>query len=169
MAGISSLGVGSGLDLEGLVTSLMKAEQQPLLSLQKKEASYNSRISALGSLKSSLASLQTAATALTPGAGQTASDKFATYSATIADSAIASTTAGTGAVAGSYSLEISSLAKAQRLVSPAFTLATSALNASGTLKIELGKIVDNTAPTLDTFAPDTHVNSTSISPREHRF
>ena len=41
---VSSLGVGSGLDLNGILTSLMQVEQQPLLAMQKKEASYQARI-----------------------------------------------------------------------------------------------------------------------------
>ena len=155
MASVTSLGVGSGLDLENLVTKLMQTEQQPLLVMQKKEASYQSRISALGSLKGALASLQTAAAALTPSTGQSASDKFATYSASLADTSIGSASAAKGAVAVTYSLEISSVAKPQRLVSSVFTSTTTALNASGTLTIELGKFVDNTAPTLDTFTPDS--------------
>ena len=54
MATISSLGSGSGLDLSGLLTSLMQAEQAPLTALQKKEASYQAKISAYGSLQSAL-------------------------------------------------------------------------------------------------------------------
>lgn len=51
MATVTSLGAGSGLDLEGLVTKLMDAERVPLTELQTKEKSYNSKISALGSLQ----------------------------------------------------------------------------------------------------------------------
>lgn len=156
MAGVTSLGVGSGLDLEGLLTKLMTAEQQPLVALQKKQTSYQSRISALGSLKSTLASLQTTATALKPSTNQTAVEKFATYSASMSDTSVASASAAKGAVVGTYSLEVSSLAKAQRLVSPAsaFTSATTALDASGTLKIEFGTFVNNTAPDPDTYTAD---------------
>lgn len=153
MAAITSLGVGSGLDLEGMVTKLMQIEQQPVLALQKKEASYQSRISAIGSLTGALAALQTAAAALTPSSGQTAADKFTSYSASIADSNVATATAAKGAVAGSYSLEVTSLAKVQRLVSPAsaFTSASTPLAADGTLTIEFGKFVQGTP---STYAPD---------------
>ena len=87
---VSSLGVGSGLDLNNLLTSLMQAEQQPLVALQRKEASFQSRISALGSLKGSLSSLQTAAQGFIPTTGQTALNKYASFSATVADNTIAS-------------------------------------------------------------------------------
>lgn len=147
MASVTSLGVGSGLDLEGMLTKLMQVEQQPLTLLQKKQSSYQSKISALGTLQSSLAALQTAAAALTPSSTQTALDKFSSYSASVADSTIASASATKGAVAGTYSLEVSSLASAQRLVSPAsaFTSASTALNIdAGTLKIEFGKLTPAT-------------------------
>lgn len=146
MASVSSLGVGSGLDLSGLLTKLMQAEQQPLVALQTQEASYQARISALGTLKGSLSSLQTAATGFIPSTGQTAADKYATFSASVADTTIASATAATGAVSGTYSLEVSALAQAQRLVSPDSTniagkaAVTAGLAAGGTLKIELGAL-----------------------------
>lgn len=119
MATITSLGAGSGLDLESLITKLMDAERTPLTALQTKQSSYNSQISALGSLKSKLADLQTAANGLKPSTGQSALDKFASYTATSSDTTIASPTATTGAVAGSYSLVVTQLAQAQRSLSNA--------------------------------------------------
>lgn len=147
MASVTSLGVGSGLDLQGILTKLMQVEQQPLTLLQNKQASYQSKISALGTLQSSLAALQTAAAGLKPSSTQSATEKFASYSASVADTSIASASAAKGAVAGSYSLEISSLATAQRLVSPAsaFTSASTAVNIDeGTLKIEFGQLTPAT-------------------------
>jgi flagellar hook-associated protein 2 len=119
MATVTSLGSGSGLDLEGLITNLMNAERTPLIALQKKESSYNTTISALGSLKSKLSELQTAANALKPSVGQTALDKFASFSTTVADSTIASATSETGAVTGNYALTVSKLAQVQTSISTA--------------------------------------------------
>lgn len=119
MATITSLGSGSGLDLEGLVTNLMNAERTPLIALQKQEASFNSTISALGSLKSKLSELQTAANGLKPTIGQTALDKFASFSTTVADPTITSATAASGAVTGNYALTVSKLALPQTSVSTA--------------------------------------------------
>ena len=155
MATISSLGSGSGLDLSGLLTSLMQAEQLPLTALQKKEASYQARISAFGSLKGSLSTLQAAASSLVPGKSVSAAEKYQTASATIADSTIATASATASAVAGEYSLEVTSLAKTHRLTSPdskdiAGTAAvTSSLAAGGKLKIELGSLSDTFAFTAD--------------------
>lgn len=150
MATISTLGAGSGLDLAGIVSSLMTVEAQPLAALQKKEASFQSRISSLGSLKSTLSSLKTAAEALIPSTGQTAANKYASFKASVADTAIAGASASTGAVSGNYSLEVSSLAKAHRLTTPttADALGKAALDAGllagGSLSIDLGKLDGST-------------------------
>lgn len=152
---ITSLGSGSGLDLNGLLTSLMQAEQLPLTLLQKKEASYQARISAYGSLKGVLSSLQTAASSLVPGTGVSPSEKYLTASAAIADTSVASATATASAVAGVYNLEVSALAKTHRLTSPdslnaAGALAvTSSLTDGGSLKIELGSLSSSFAYTAD--------------------
>jgi len=138
---ISSLGAGSGLDLNSLLTNLMQAEQAPLVALQSQEASYQSRISALGSLKGVLSTLQTAAAAMVPATGSTAVAKYTTFNTSVADSAIASASASTGAVAGTYSLEVSALAQGQRLVTSAYVggSATTVI-ATGDLTIEFGKL-----------------------------
>ncbi|MDT8439944.1 MAG: flagellar cap protein FliD N-terminal domain-containing protein, partial [Wenzhouxiangellaceae bacterium] len=62
MAGIQSLGVGSGLDLNALVTRLLSAERQPVeLRLARSEARFQSQLSALGTLKGAMSSLQSQA------------------------------------------------------------------------------------------------------------
>ena len=115
MATISSAGVGSGLNVESLVSSLMSVEKQPLTTLQTRQSSYQSKISALGTIKSAVATLQTAAKALTPATGSTAAASFSAYKATIADATIASATTSNTAVAGTYAIDVASLATNQRL------------------------------------------------------
>lgn len=114
MATISSAGVGSGLNVESIVSSLMSVERQPLTNLQTRQSSYQSKISALGTLKSALSTLQTAAKALVPAIGQSATAALSSYTATLADTTIGSATASSSAVAGSYSVEVSALATNQR-------------------------------------------------------
>lgn len=145
MATISSLGTGSGLDLNGLLTSLMQAEQAPLTALQTKEASYQAKFSAFGSLKGALSSLQSSASALVPGTGVTLADKYLSTNASVADTTIASASATSSAVAGTYSLEVSSLAKNQRLVTTAYAggSASTAI-ATGTLTLEFGTLSGGT-------------------------
>ncbi|MDR2014252.1 MAG: flagellar filament capping protein FliD [Azoarcus sp.] len=114
MATITSLGVGSGLNLEGLVSDLMKIERQPLVNLQKQVSSFNTKISAMGTLASKLSSLQTAAQNLKPSVLQSALEKFGTYKGTVANDSVASATVGDGASSGSYSLEVTQLAQGQK-------------------------------------------------------
>jgi flagellar hook-associated protein 2 len=130
---ISSLGVGSGLDLEGLITKLMKVETQPLTRLQTKQSAYNNQISALGQIKSALASLQTAASAMKdPG-------KLSALKAESSDATVASASAAAGAVGGSYNVNVTQIASSHKLVSGV----TPSLSA-GTLSIKVGANTEKT-------------------------
>ena len=152
MATITSLGTGSGLQLESLITKLMTAESVSLTTLQKKESSYQTKISAMGTLQNSLSSLQTAAQGMSTSTLQTATQKFASYTAKVADTTIASATASTGAVAGSYPLEVSQLAQSQKLQSSVFSSATSSVVSSdSSLKLELGSVSSGTFTANSTF------------------
>jgi flagellar hook-associated protein 2 len=121
MANVTSLGAGSGLDLEGLVTSLMSVEKRPLTLLKKQVDTYNTKISSLGKLSSKLGALQTAAKNLQPDVLQSALDKFAKYGASLSKTAsggeIGTVTADKGAVSGNYSIDVGKLAQAQKITS----------------------------------------------------
>src|SRR5664279_1316693 len=99
---ITSSGIGSGLDVNSIVSQLMALEQRPLTALATKEASYQASISALGSLKSALSAVQTAAAALVPPTGTNALDKFSVFNSSLADMSVASATTTAKAVAGTY-------------------------------------------------------------------
>ncbi len=138
---ISSPGLGSNLDVNSIITQLMSLEQRPLTALAKKEAVFQSKISALGSLKGALTTLQTAASALVPAIGTTALQKFSVFKTTIADTAIASATTTSSAVAGTYSLEVTQLAQQHRIASSTavtpFSGVGGTLPTGGTLTISL--------------------------------
>lgn len=130
---ITSLGIGSNLDVNGIISSLMALERQPVTALDTKEASYQAKLSAYGSLKGSLASFQSAAQALSTPA------KFLAQKAAVADASIFSATAAGGAASGSYSVEVGVLAQAQKLKSSGTAFAaTSSTIGSGTLTIDFG-------------------------------
>jgi flagellar hook-associated protein 2 len=135
MTTISSLGVGSGIDIESLVTKLMAVEKLPLTALNTKEASYNTKISALGSLKSAISALQDAAEDLTPGIGETAQQNLATYSATLDNTTVGSATVDSSASSsvGDYTLKVLQTARSDRLTFDAVTSLT-----AGTMTIEVG-------------------------------
>ncbi len=131
MASISSPGLGSGLDINGIVAKLMQVEAQPLTALQKKEASFQAKLSAFGSLKGALSSLQTAAQTLTNAS------TFTAKSASTADATVATATASTSATAGTYDISITTLAKAHSIRTDT-NFAAGATFGAGTLDIQIG-------------------------------
>jgi flagellar hook-associated protein 2 len=147
---ISSAGIGSGLDVNGIISQLMALEQRPLALLAQKEAKFQSQISAYGSLKGALSTFQSAvATLATPA-------KFAAVKASIADTTVATVTASSGAAAGSYSIEVQNLAQAQKLKSSPF-LATTGAVGTGKLTISFGTY------NADTFTPNADKVSKEIT------
>lgn len=140
MATISSPGVGSNLDVKSIVSQLMQVEQQPLQLLDTKEASYQAKLSAFGSLKSGLSTLQTAASKLN------LSSTFLGNKASVADASVLSANVTGTAVAGDYNIEVQSLAKAQKLVSTAGYATADTAVGQGTLSISLGSYSDAGSP-----------------------
>ena len=61
---ISSPGIGSGLDVNSIVSQLVELERKPLQLIQSKANSYQTVISAFGRVKSGMSTLQDAANAL---------------------------------------------------------------------------------------------------------
>jgi len=116
MAGITSIGVGSGLDLESLITNLLNAERTPTETrLAVREASIQANISAFGNLKSVLSAFETSL------AGLRSADDFNARSASVSDTTYFSASASGDAVIGSYSIQVLNLASAQKLASTDFT------------------------------------------------
>jgi flagellar hook-associated protein 2 len=145
---ISSAGVGSGLDVESIVTKLVAIEKQPITTLQKTETKLNSQLSSWGNVKSALASLRDAAQKLTLPS---------TWSATTAsssDTSAVNVSTNSSATAGSYSISVQSLATAQTLASASQTAATSTLG-SGTLHIKSGASASATTVDVSISATDT--------------
>jgi flagellar hook-associated protein 2 len=132
MADTSSLsGVGSGIDTTSLVSGLVSADSGRLNALKAKQTSTNSAISTLSDISSALSTLQNAVTALSTAGGA------GSFAGSSSSSAIAISTSG-NAQPGSYSMNVTQLAKAQRTYSTAYASASSALGQSGTLSIQVG-------------------------------
>lgn len=130
MASISSPGLGSGLDINGIISKLMQVESQPLTAMAAKEASFQAKLSAFGALKGALASLQTAARTLA-----TAST-YTSKSAAVSDTSVFTASASGSAVTGSYNIAVNKLAAAEREKS-ATNFGTDTFG-SGTLNITIG-------------------------------
>ena len=141
MATITSLGTGSGMDLESLVTKLMTVEKVGLTNLQKKQSSYETKFTAMGALNSVLSSLQTAAKGLQPATLKTPLSTFATFTAQLSNEAVGKASAADGAVSGTYSLEVAQLAQGNRLKSSSFSSSATAITSTaGTITLELGSM-----------------------------
>lgn len=148
MAAISSPGLGSGLDVNGLVSKLMSVERQPLTALDKKEASFQAKLSAFGSIKGSLSSLQSAVSTLT------SSSTFTGRAATVSDATVLSASASNSAAAGSYDVSVTQLAKFLTIRSDTAYAATTDTFNTGSLDITVGSTtktvtIDGTNNTLD--------------------
>lgn len=104
----SSLGVGTGIDLNSMLTKLMAVEQIPLTQLNNKISDTNTKISAYGQLKSALSTLQSAAqTFSTPS-------KLNTFSVSSSDETVLTASSAFTAAPGTYAINVTSLAKAQK-------------------------------------------------------
>ena len=108
---ISSPGVGSGLDIAGIVRQLMSIERRPLLALQQRVTQFNTQLSAYGRLKSALESFRSAMENLA------STDKFQVYSATSGDEDAFTATASSSANVGSFSIKVNALAANHRMAS----------------------------------------------------
>ena len=131
---ISSPGVGSGLDVNSIVTQLVAIEKQPLQPLQAKASTLQSQLSLYGTIKSQVSTLQDAATALASASNWSA--QVATSSNT---SAVAVSSDST-ATSSEFGLDVSRLAQAQTTASQSL-VAGAALgpgSGSGVLTIQLG-------------------------------
>jgi flagellar hook-associated protein 2 len=131
-AAITSTGIGSGLDISAIVTSLTNAfgaGQQNQLTSQ--ENSLDAQVSAFGTFTSALDTLQSTLAPLeTPSS-------LAGFIGTVSDPTIASASATTGAVAGTYTLAVQNLATAATLTSAPVAGSGTAIG-TGTLTIAVG-------------------------------
>lgn len=129
--GISSPGVGSGLDVNNIVSRLMAIESRPLTTLAAKEAKQQAQLSAFGSLKGALSSFQNNVAALA------SPNKFTAVTANLTDASLATVSSSSSAAPGKYSLEIQSLAQSQKIKSGNFA-DTNATIGTGALTIQFG-------------------------------
>jgi len=129
---ITSTGVGSGLDINAIVSSLTSAYGAAQTNeLDAEQSSLNAQLSAYGTFSSALSTLQaTLSTLQNP-------NELAGFTAAVGDKTIASATTDFDAVAGQYSLEVNNLASAASLTSQAFASGDTPVG-YGTLTLSVG-------------------------------
>lgn len=130
---ITSAGVGSGLDINGIISQLMSVESRPLSQLKAKESKEQQKLSAYGQVKSALSTFQSSVKALQDNT------KFTGTKTATSDKDVVTAAASGSAQAGSYSIEVVQLAQSHKIASGTFATSKTALSTSGkNLTIEVG-------------------------------
>ncbi|MBE0490214.1 MAG: flagellar filament capping protein FliD [Halomonas sp.] len=120
MSTITALGVGSGLDLSGLLDQLRDAERGKLAPLEAQKAQQQAKISAFGQLQSVLTTFQDSVAKLNDAS------LFQSLSANVRGEAFTATTSKT-AQPGSFNVEVTQLARAGTLATQRVAAADTAI------------------------------------------
>lgn len=126
----------TNINVSGIVSQLMSLEQRPISLLNAKEASYQAKLSAYGSISGALSGFQGAISILNSAIRTQA------LSATSSDSTTLTASAASTAAAGVYGIDITALAQAQRLVAAGQVSDTTTigLGAATTVTFDAGTI-----------------------------
>lgn len=155
---ITSPGIGSGLDVTSIVSQLMAIERQPLDKLNVKEASYQSTISAIGSLKGVLSSLQGAVATLTKEATFAGS-----YKTSSSNSESVTASASSGATVGNYNVSVTTLAQAQKLRTANTYTGIGDAFGSGKINIQFGTTTLDPLDEASAIPPGDPLNPTLVA------
>ncbi|MNK16710.1 Flagellar hook-associated protein 2 [compost metagenome] len=149
MASITNLGSVSGLPLEDILKDLQVAEQKKLELYTNRQTSFETRVTAFGQLKSAVEAVQKAAALL--GKPETMG---AVKGSVTGGDALTATVAAEGAVAGQYTINVTSVATSQTLQSGSVADRKASNGATGKFEIELS---NGTKKTVD-LKDDTSLN-----------
>lgn len=131
MASITALGVGSGLDLSGLVDQLQAAERQKLVPILEQQSAQKTKISAYGRLQSAMDRVQTSIAALNEAS------TFKQQTSTVTGDGVLAT-AGETANAGRYEVTVTQLARAGSAASNSVALDQELTATDTTLTLDFG-------------------------------
>ena len=132
MPAITSLGIGSGLDINSMVSQLVALEGRPLEQMKSQASQLQTQVSSFGKLTSLFSSLQSAANKLT------SNSIWSQSVAASSDTTSVSVVGGSTATAGSYAVSVQKLAAPQTVASGAAFSSATDLVGQGQLTIELG-------------------------------
>ena len=128
---IQAPGVGSGLDVNSIISQLMAIEREPINRIERKETITDAMVSAYGSLKSKLSTFQDAM------ANLSSASAFQVFSGTSNDETLFTTSVDSSAAAGNYSVEVTQLAERDKIATKAYTDSNTVVG-EGTLTISVG-------------------------------
>ncbi|KTD41554.1 flagellar filament capping protein FliD [Legionella parisiensis] len=154
--GLSTPGIGSGLDIKAMVESMVKADLMPAqLRHDKKLNSVTTELSAFGQLKSAIANFQTALNSLSNAS------EFNKMNLSLSEPGYISASTTEQAAEGLYQIKVNQLAQAQSLASGYFANNSSSVG-NGSITINFGTYSNaNTTFTLNTEVSPVTIN---ISP-----
>ena len=148
---LTATGVGSGLDIEGLISQLMAAERIPVEQrLVKRETEITQDISALGSLKGALSAFQSTLSSVN------AIDTYEKRNASSSNTSAVTVSATSDAAVGTYNLSVASLANTQSLAVRNQFSSVNEVVGTGALTFTFG----TTSYTADTSTPVNTANDT---------
>jgi len=135
MSGITISGLGTGLDIGGMVTAIADAEKAPKQAqIDRLTTKTETSLSAVGTLTSAVETFEASLTAL-----ESSSSSFEGLGVQSSADGVASATAGAGAVPGSYEVEVISLASSSKVASASLEGgASTTFDSGGTLTIDVG-------------------------------
>jgi flagellar hook-associated protein 2 len=128
---ITAAGVGSGLDVEGIISQLMVLERQPLERLQTREQEYRAELSAYGRLKSAISSFEGAMEGLSD------LDKFKQFTTQSSDSDVLTASADSTAAGGVFSIDVNRLAQHHKMASDELSESATLGTAGDSIDIEI--------------------------------
>jgi flagellar hook-associated protein 2 len=133
MATISSTGIGSGLDIDSLVSKLVTAERSAgQTRIDTKKGKLTEQFSAMAQLMGGMSAFQSSLNSLV------SAGSFTSRKVSVSDEKAFTAKAGSSAAAGSYDVQVEQLAKASQLGSEPFALASTPVG-TGTLTISVGE------------------------------
>ena len=119
MPAITSAGVGSGIDIQGIIDGLMAVERRPLDIIQFKREEIGVRISGYGELLSSLSSFNSSVTNLN------SLDALSLFTTFTSDDSVVDLTATDDAATGNYNIEVTRIAESHKVASGEILSSTS--------------------------------------------
>ncbi len=140
---LSTPGIGSGLDIGGIVDKLMSLERAPVSKVDAKIVELQSQVSAYGSLKSAISTFRDSVAKLAD------ISKFKVYSATSSSTDVLSASASSSAAKGVYNIEVLRIAENHRMAAGT-TYADTTTTAIGTTGDTMAVSVGDKAFTVAT-------------------
>ncbi|MCZ6675707.1 MAG: flagellar filament capping protein FliD [Candidatus Poribacteria bacterium] len=135
MSDVSFSGLSSGIDTASLIEQLMQLERRPIRRLERQQTTISHKEEAVQSFNTKLSALKSSAETLTN------EKTFQAFQASTPENDVLSISVDNDTAVGSYTVEVSQLAKAEQLSSGVYTDKTAEIGLSGNILIN-GTVVD---------------------------